>query len=98
MPLAFNVAVVLPSSHLHRVGALNHRLFEAQSPRPLIPLSTLRPTPRDAARKTRGQDGFAGLLSCRALSSPTTCRFIPTLEGLPTIRTEPKSDGSTSPF
>ena len=27
--------------------------------------------------KTRGQDGFAVLLSCRALSSPTTCRFIP---------------------
>ena len=24
-PLAFNVVVVLPSSHLHRVGALNHR-------------------------------------------------------------------------
>jgi hypothetical protein len=71
MPLAFTVAVVLPSSHLHRVGALNHRLFEAQSPRPLIPLSTLRPTPRDAARKTRGQDGFAVLLSCRALSSPS---------------------------
>src|ERR1700687_4047933 len=78
-PLAFNVVVVLPSSPLHGVGVLDHRLFEAQSPRPLIPLSTLRPTPRDAARKTRGQDGFAVLLSCRALSSPTTCRFIPTL-------------------
>src|SRR5499425_2172618 len=26
------------------------------------------------------------LLSCRALSSPTTCRFIPALSGLPTIR------------
>jgi hypothetical protein len=24
------------------------------------------------------------LLSCRALSSPTTCRFIPALSGLPT--------------
>src|SRR6266436_8556924 len=41
------------------------------------PLSTLQPAPRDAACKTRGQDGFAILLSCRALSSPTTCRFIP---------------------
>jgi len=85
-PLAFNVVVVLPSSHLHRVGTLFQRVFEAQSPRPLIPLSTLRPTPRDAARKTRGQDGFAALLSCRALSSPTTCRFIPTLEVLPVIQ------------
>ena len=36
-----------------------------------------QPAPRDAACKTRGQDGFAILLSCRALSSPTTCRFIP---------------------
>ena len=26
------------------------------------------------------------LLSCRALSSPTTCRFIPALSGLPTVR------------
>jgi len=42
-----------------------------------MPLSTLRPAPRDAARKTRGQDGFAVLLSRRALSSPTTCRFYP---------------------
>ena len=36
-----------------------------------MPLSTLRPTPRDVARKTRGQDGFAVLLSCRALASPS---------------------------
>jgi len=27
--------------------------------------------------KTRGQDGFADLLSCRALASPTTYRLIP---------------------
>src|SRR5438309_8610132 len=52
-------------------------LFEAQSPRPPIPLSTLQAAPRGGACKTRGQDGFAALLSCRALSSPTTCRFIP---------------------
>jgi hypothetical protein len=26
------------------------------------------------------------LLSCRALSSPTTCRFSPALSGLPVIR------------
>src|SRR5262249_15960231 len=41
---------------------------------------------RDVARKTRGQDGFAVLLSCRALSSPTTCRFIPALDVLPRNR------------
>ncbi len=28
------------------------------------------------------------LLSCRALSSPTTCRFIPALSGWPTIHPE----------
>ena len=33
--------------------------FEAQSPGPPIPLSTLQLTPRDARCKTRGQDGFA---------------------------------------
>src|SRR5712692_4787078 len=44
--------------------------------------------PRDIACKTRGQDGFAALLSRRALSSPTTCRFIPALSGLPTILLE----------
>ena len=33
--------------------------FEAQSPGPPIPLSTLRATSRDASRKTEGQDGVA---------------------------------------
>src|ERR1700730_1511217 len=47
----------------------------------------LQAIPRDIACKTRGQDGFATFLSCRALSSPTTCRFIPALSGWPTIRT-----------
>ena len=47
-------------------------------PGPPVPLSTLRLPPRDGRRKTRGQDGSL-LLSCRALSSPTTCRFIPAL-------------------
>src|SRR5260370_39670222 len=48
----------------------------------------LQAIPRDIACKTRGQDGFAALLSRRALSSPTTCRFIPALSELPTIRPE----------
>ncbi|MFN0164889.1 MAG: hypothetical protein ACKV22_00540, partial [Bryobacteraceae bacterium] len=42
--------------------------------------------PRDDRRKTRGQDGSL-LLSCRALSSPTTCRFIPAL-GRPQVSEE----------
>src|SRR5262245_32342354 len=51
-----------------------------------MPLSTLRATPHDGARKTQGQDGYAALLSCRALSSPTTFRFIPALAVLPPCR------------
>src|SRR5207244_2390945 len=39
--------------------------------------------------RCRLQDSRPGwiryFLSCRALSSPTTCRFIPALSGLPTI-------------
>src|SRR5260370_12125505 len=85
-PLAIGVVAVLPSSTRNGVGVLFHRLFEAQSPRPPIPLSTLQAASRDVACKTRGQDGFATLLSRRALSSPTTCRFIPALSGLPVIR------------
>src|SRR5215831_21421557 len=76
-------STVLPSPLRQKVGVLIHRLFEAQSPGPPIPLSTLRAPPHDVARKTRGQDGFAVLLSCRALSSLTTCRFIPALDVIP---------------
>src|SRR4051794_21123502 len=50
---------VLPSPIRQKVGVLIDAFFEAQSPRPPIPLSTLRPAPHDARRKTRGQDGFA---------------------------------------
>ena len=84
--LALNAAAVLPSSSRNGVGILCHGLFEAQSPRPLIPLSTLQPPPCDDDCKTRGQDGFAVLLSCRALSSPTTCRFSPAHSVLPVTR------------
>src|SRR5262249_7852842 len=68
-------STVLPSPLRQKVGILKQRFFEAQSPGPPIPPSTLRAPPHDVTRKTRGQDGFAVLLSCRALSSPTTCRL-----------------------
>src|SRR5438094_3101895 len=51
--------------------------------------STLHKTPHGAPCKTRGQDGVAVLLSCRALSSPTTCRFIPAHSEWPTNLPEP---------
>jgi len=77
-PLACNAAAVLPSSTRKRVGILIFRLFEAQSPGPPIPLSTLRVTPHDDTRKTRGQDGFA-ISFPAGTCTPTTCRFIPAL-------------------
>src|SRR5215471_8380254 len=58
-------STVLPSPLRQKVGVLIHRLFEAQSPGPPIPLSTLQAPPHGVTRKTRGQDGFAVLLSCR---------------------------------
>src|SRR5215831_1175807 len=61
-------------------------VFRSSIAGPLIPLSTLQAAPRDATCKTRGQDGFATLLSCRALSSPTTCRFSPAHSGMPTYQ------------
>jgi hypothetical protein len=39
-----------------------------------------------ATIRIRCQDGFAAFLSCRALSSPTTCRFFPALSELPVTR------------
>src|SRR5207249_11726418 len=63
-------------------GALSNSQFS------LGGVSTLQATPHGIACKTRGQDGFAPLVSRRALSSPTTCRFIPALSGWPTNRPE----------
>src|SRR5579863_3070879 len=57
-------------------SARGSSVFGAQSPGPPVPLSTLRRTPRDAPRKIKVRIESL-LLFCRALSSPTTCRFIP---------------------
>src|SRR5580693_8466118 len=73
----------------NEVGILIYGLFAAQSPRPPMPLSTLQETPRAVPSKTQGQDGFATSFPCRALASPTTCRFIPAHSGLPVIRSKP---------
>jgi len=50
---------MLPSSSQERVGVLMFRFFEAQSPGPPIPLSTLQAASRGDAYKTEGQDGVA---------------------------------------
>ena len=58
-----------------------------------MPLSTLRLPPHDDRGKTRGQDGSL-LLSCGALASPATCRFIPAL----TDRAYFRNDGASVTF
>src|SRR5215831_158499 len=70
----------------NEVGILIYGLFAAQSSRPPMPLVY-------ASRNTSRcllQDSRSGwiryFLSCRALASPTTCRFIPALSELPVTR------------
>ena len=58
----------------------------SRAPSPKLGNKKIKSDLHDDARKTRGQDVFAALLSCRALSSPTTCRFIPAHSEWPTIR------------
>jgi len=58
-PLASNAAAVLPSSYSSGSRHPDLAFFEAQSPRSPMPRSTLRKTPRDVPRKTRGRDGVA---------------------------------------
>src|ERR1700674_5359207 len=50
-----------------------------------MPRSTLRHTPRDVSRKTRGQDGFA-ISFPAGTCTPTTCRFSPAHGGRPPMR------------
>jgi hypothetical protein len=71
----------VPSSVAFPIGAHGRRpicVFRSSIPGPSMPLSMLHPVPHGTQRKTRGQDGSL-LLSCGALSSPTTRRFIPTI-------------------
>ena len=79
--LAMASPPVWPSASEHSVGAPDE-LFHGSIPSPPVPLSTLHPRCRHRRRMTRGQDGSL-LLSCGALSSPTSCRFIPALSLVP---------------
>ena len=55
--LTFSSMGLPPTEHISLSFFTGHA--EAQSPGPPMPLSTLRMTPHDGTRKTRGQDGFA---------------------------------------
>jgi hypothetical protein len=93
-PLAISVAAVLPSSLPERSRHPVPSAFRSSIARPTD-------TPVYASSdisQCRLQDSRPGwircYLSCRALSSRTTCRFMPALSGLPTNRTEPGNNPS----
>ncbi len=52
-------------------------VFRSSIPGPPMPLSTLHRTPRDGRVQDSRPRWIRFLLSCRTLSFPTTCRFIP---------------------
>ena len=88
VPGVYNYGRFGPASHCGRADFAfplgsqgRHLQLDSRSsiPGPPAPLSMLRMPARAGRRKTRSQDGSL-LLSCRALSSPTTCRFIPALD------------------
>ena len=70
---------VLPSPLDERSRHPDCDVFEAQSPRPPMPLSTLRCDTSRCPTQDSRPGWIRYFLSCRALASPTTCRFIPAL-------------------
>jgi hypothetical protein len=85
---------VLPSSSTERSRRPVPSAFRSSIARPTNTSVYASTSTSGAARKTRGQDGFATLLSCRALSSPTTCRFSPALSEWPTNGSDWSSEPS----
>src|SRR5262245_34796978 len=85
-PLAINVVVVLPSSLPERSRHPDPSVFRSSIARP----TGTSVYASGVTSRCRPQDSRPGwsrcLLSCRALSSPTTCRFSPAHSGLPTTR------------
>ena len=84
---------MLPSFYSPGSRHPDPRFFGARSPGPPMPRTTLRHTPRDVPRKTRGQDGFATSFPAGTCTS-TTCRFIPAHGGLPPTRKLPQNGGN----
>src|SRR5215471_10653756 len=80
-PLAISVVAVLPSSLPERSRRPVPSAFRSSIARPTdTSVYASSDTSRYRLQDSR-PDGFAILLSRRALSSPTTCRFIPALSG-----------------
>jgi hypothetical protein len=85
-PLAINVVVVLPSSLSERSRHPDPSVFRSS----IAPPTDTSVYASSATSRCRLQDSRPGwsrcLLSCRALSSPTTCRFTPAHSEIPTSR------------
>jgi hypothetical protein len=85
-PLAINVVVVLPSSLPERSRHPDPSVFRSSIARP----TDTSVYASSATSRCHLQDSRPGwsrcLLSCRALSSPTTCRFTPAHSDIPTYR------------
>src|ERR1035437_9552512 len=87
-PLASSAAAVLPSSYSEWSRHPDLRAFRSSI---APPTDASIYASRNTSRCSR-QDSRSGwiryFLSCRALASPTTCRFIPAHSGLPVTRPE----------
>jgi hypothetical protein len=82
----YNVAAVLPPSYSEWSRHPDLRAFRSS----IAPPTDASVYASNDTSQCRPQDSRSGwiryFLSCRALASPTTCRFIPALSGLPVIR------------
>ncbi len=98
IPLASSVVAVSPSSLPERSRRPVPSAFRSSIARPTdTPVYASSDTSRSRLQDS-GPGSIRCLLSCRALSSPTTCRFIPALSGLPTIWELPEKHGTCRRF
>src|SRR5208282_5760111 len=94
-PLAISAAAVLPSSYSEWSRHPDLRAFRSSIAPPTdASVSASRNTSRCPLQDSR-PGWIRYFLSCRALASPTTCRFSPAHSGLPVIR--PEALGAQSP-
>src|SRR6267378_7000636 len=94
-PLAICAAAVLPSSYSEWSRHPDLRAFRSSI---APPTDASVYASRDTSRCPQ-QDSRSGwiryFLSCRALASPTTCRFIPALSCLPVTREQSRTIGKS---
>src|SRR5262245_3005121 len=85
-PLAIGVVVVWPSSLPERSRHPDPSVFRSSIARPTV-TSVYASSGTSRCRLQDSRPGWSRcLLSCRALSSPTTCRFTPAHSEIPTYQ------------